>query len=75
MMKVIGYYLVFTPLSTWWGNALDVIGWNEYLILAITMVLNFITEFLFTRFVVYRNSINTSKAGILENKKYQNPTS
>lgn len=61
MAKVIGYYLVFTPLSTWWGDYLTGIGWNEYVVLLGTMVINFVTEFLFCRFVVYRRSINTNK--------------
>ena len=70
MLKVIGYYCVFTPLSTLWGDAMTDIGWNEYLVLAMTMVANFVTEFLFTRFVVYRHSINTNKLGQIENEKY-----
>ena len=61
MLLVGAYYLVFTPLSTWWGEALTNVGWNEYLVLFITMVINMSTEFLFCRFVVYRNSINTNK--------------
>lgn len=61
MLKVLGYYLVFTPLSTWWGNALANIGWNEYIILGGTMIINFITEFLFCRFVVYGKSVDTNK--------------
>lgn len=61
MLKVFGFYCVFTPLSIWWGNALTSAGWNEYLVLAFTMVINLTTEFLFTRFVVYGNSINTAE--------------
>ena len=62
MLMVLGYYAVFTPLSTLWGNALtDKAGWNEYLVLAINMILNFVTEFLFTRYVVFRKSINTQQ--------------
>ncbi len=61
MLKVFGFYCVFTPLSIWWGNALTNAGWNEYLVLAFTMVINLTTEFLFTRFVVYGNSINTAE--------------
>lgn len=61
MAKVAAFYVVFTPLSTWWGNALDNLGVNEYLILIGTMVINFVTEFLFQRFVVFRNSIDTAK--------------
>ena len=33
MLKVAAFYLVFTPLSTWWGTALTNAGWNEYLVL------------------------------------------
>jgi len=62
MLKVLGYYLVFTPLSTWWGDKLTGIGWNDYLVLAGTMLINFLTEFLFCRFVVYRTSINSRDA-------------
>ncbi len=59
MLKVFAYYCVFTPLSTLGGNYLtDKLGWNEYLVLAISMLLNFVTEFLFTRFVVYRNQVD-----------------
>lgn len=60
MSKVFGYYLVFTPLSTWWGDRLTELGWNEYIVLGGTMLINFITEFLFCRFVVYRKTINTN---------------
>lgn len=60
MFLVFLFYLVFTPLSTIGGNACEAAGVNEYIVLAVTMVLNFILEFLFCRFVVYRNSINTN---------------
>lgn len=59
MAKVFAYYCVFTPLSTIGGNYLtETLGWNEYLVLAISMILNFVTEYLFTRFVVYRNQVD-----------------
>ena len=62
MSLVLLYYAVFTPLSTLWGDALTKqAGWNEYIVLAGTMVINFVTEFLFTRYVVFRKSINTLK--------------
>jgi putative flippase GtrA len=60
MFKVACYYLVFTPLSTWWGDALEQIGWNEYIILGGTMIINFVTEFIYTKFFVYHNNINTA---------------
>ena len=59
MAKVFGYYCVFTPLSTWGGDYLtETLGWNSYLVLALSMLLNFVTEFLFTRFVVYGKQVD-----------------
>lgn len=69
MLKVAGYYAVFTPLSAWWGVALVAIGWNEYVVLVGTMLINFVTEFSFARFVVFRKSINTNELGQKENEK------
>jgi hypothetical protein len=60
MAKVALFYAVFVPLSTWWGDALTKIHWNEYLVLFLTMITNLITEFLYTKYYVYRNSINTA---------------
>ena len=60
MLLVAAYYAVFTPLSTLWGDALTRAGWNEYIVLAGTMVINFVTEFLFQRFVVFKKTINTN---------------
>lgn len=53
MMKVFGFYLVFTPLSTYLGNLAESIGVNDFIILIITMLSNFVLEFLFCKFVVY----------------------
>ena len=59
MAKVIGFYLVFTPLSTWLGDMADKAGMNYYIILGLTMLSNFVLEFLFCKFVVYRNQEDT----------------
>lgn len=55
MMKVFGFYLVFTPVSTYLGHLAEGVGVNDYIILVTTMLSNFILEFLFYKFVVYRN--------------------
>ncbi len=60
MLKVACYYAVFTPLSTLLEHRLTGLGWNEYLVTAINMVLNFTTEFLYQRFFVFGRSIDTS---------------
>ena len=63
MLKVACYYLVFTPLSTLLEHYLaGTLGWNEYLVTAINMVLNFVTEFLYQRFFVFGKSLDTKEA-------------
>ncbi len=62
MLKVFAYYCVFTPLSVWWGVALTTHGWNYYIVLGLTMLANLSTEFLYCRFVVYRNNLFTNEA-------------
>jgi len=62
MLKVAAFYCVFTPLSLWWTYQLvDVKGINEYIILAGTMIINLVTEYLYCRFFVYKNSMNTAE--------------
>ena len=62
MALVALFYCVFTPLSTWWTAVLTKgMGWNAYVVLVGTMVINFITEFFYQRFVVYRKTVDTAK--------------
>ena len=57
MVKVALYYLIFTPLSTLLGNYLNrTLLWNEYLVTILNMALNFVTEFLYQRYYVFRSS-------------------
>ena len=61
MAKVFAFYLVFTPLSTYLGNLAESFGVDDFVILLLTMLANFILEFLFCKFVVYRGKENTLK--------------
>ena len=62
MLKVAAYYVVFAPLSTWWTAVLtEQLLWNEYVVLVGTMLINFVTEYLFQRFFVFGKSIDTAK--------------
>ena len=62
MAKVFGYYLVFTPVSTILGNYLvESLGWNGTLVTILNMIANFVTEYLFDRFVVFGKTIDTKK--------------
>lgn len=68
MMLVFAYYIVFTPLSTLLEHYLtDKCLWNEYLVTALNMFINGVTEFLYQRFFVFRGSVDTNQAAKAEN--------
>lgn len=71
MLKVFGYYCVFAPLSIWWTVSLTNADVNKYLVLLGSMGVNLCTEYLFTRYVVYRHQLYTSEEGQrdLENRQ------
>ena len=80
MLLVALFYLVFTPLSTWWTAALTGENpftgaaasseplVNNYVVQAGTMLINFVTEFLYQKFVVYRGTIDTNERARRENR-------
>ena len=60
-MLLVGlFYCVFTPVSTWVEKTLVGMGWNEYLVTGLNMGCNFVTEFLYDKFVVFRNDTDTN---------------
>ncbi len=59
MAKVAGFYAVFTPVSTWLGQLAESGGVNEYIVFVVTILSNFVLEFLFCKFVVYRHTEDT----------------
>ncbi len=59
MAKVFAFYLVFTPVSTYLGDLAEGAGVNDFIILAVTMICNFVLEFLFCKFVVFRGHEDT----------------
>ena len=61
MTLVLVYYAAFTPASVFGGNALEAIGWNGTIVTGLMMLINFITEFLWDKFVVFRGQENTNK--------------
>jgi len=70
MLKVAAYYAVFTPLSTLGGDWLvETAHWNEYLVEVLSMLVNFITEFLYQRFFVFGKSIDTAEKKKEEGQK------
>lgn len=64
MMKVFAYYAVFTPLSTILGDWLVEVRFAgtpaiDTIVFFATLLVNFITEFLYQRYFVFRNSIDS----------------
>ena len=61
MAKVFLFYLVFTPLSLWLGQLAENGGVDGNIVFVLTLLSNFILEFLYCKFVVYKNQENTLK--------------
>ena len=62
MLKVALFYAVFTPVSTIAGNYLaETLLWNEFIVTALNMIANFVLEYLWDTFVVFRGSIDTKE--------------
>jgi len=70
MLKVAAFYAVFTPLVS--GLFFDYLtktcGWNDILAKALTMVINFVTEYLYDRYFVFGRSIDTNKRAAMKGK-------
>lgn len=62
MFKVFIFYLVFTPTSTLLGDYLvEKAHWNEYLVTVINMIANFILEYLYDKYIVFKGTIDTKE--------------
>ena len=75
MLKIFAFYCVFTPVSTILGEMVAqrfTASYVEYIILAVTMATNMISEFLYCRFFVYKNSMNTLNDKASEEKETNN---
>ena len=69
MTKVAIFYAIFTPVSTIAGNDLEKAGWNGTVVLIITMLCNFVLEYLYDRIFVFGASIDTKVKKEKKNKK------
>ncbi len=75
MLKIFAFYCVFTPVSTILGEMVAqrfTASYVEYIILAVTMATNMVSEFLYCRFFVYKNSMNTLNDKASEEKEANN---
>ena len=61
MVKVALFYVVFTPVTTWATQQLtEIYLWNEYLVKGLVMLTNLITEFLYQRYFVFKDTLDTN---------------
>ena len=62
MALVALFYMVFTPVSTILGNYMaESRGVNEYIVTICNMLSNFVLEYLYDRFIVFRATIDTNR--------------
>ena len=62
MALVFLFYLIFTPVSTIIGNYLaENLGWNDFIVTALNMLANFILEYLYDKYVVFKGNIDTKE--------------
>ena len=62
MGQIALFYLIFTPITTIGGNYLvEQKSWPDFLVLGITMALNLTLEFIYCKYVVYKDSIDSAE--------------
>ena len=61
MLKVALFYAIFTPCSTILEHYLTSGGLNEYLVTGINMILNFTLEFIYQKYYVFKDTIDTKE--------------
>lgn len=62
MLKVGLFYAIFIPVSTCLGNYLaETRLWNAYLVTGLNMLANFTLEYLYDRFIVFGDSIDSKE--------------
>lgn len=60
MLQTAIFYVVFIPFSNWLIKLMTDAGWVQYIADIIATLLNFVLEFLYQRFFVFRKSIDTN---------------
>ena len=63
------FYLPFTPVTVFGGQALVNVGWHSLLVEALTMILNFVLEFLWQKFVVFNENVTNKILQLIKKKE------
>ena len=62
MAKTFVFYLFFTPISTILGTYfVDKLFVNEYIVTGVNMICNFVLEFIYDKFYVFKGTIDTKE--------------
>lgn len=75
MALVTVYYCMFIPVSVFGGNALEEL-WGEKLGIVVTvlmMLINFVTEFIWDKFLVFNDKVIKKIEGLFRRKKDEEP--
>ena len=59
MILVLLFFAVFSPVSSIIGHIVTELGVDGFIVEIVTMLSNFVLEFLYSRFIVYKNSCDT----------------
>ena len=57
MTLALCFYVMFIPVSVFGGDALEASGWNGTLVTLLMMVINFILEYFWDKFLVFNDKI------------------
>lgn len=57
MMLALMFYVPFVPLSVFGGAVLESIGWDGTLVTLLMMLINFLGEFVWDKYIVFRQKI------------------
>ena len=74
MLQLLGFYAVFTPTTMLLGQWVESIGVLGLIVEAVTMILNFVLEFLFCRFIIYRDSCDSAVKDVDKSEKMESIT-
>ena len=69
MTLALCFYVIFIPVSVFGGDALETSGWNGTLVTILMMVINFILEFFWDKFIVFNDKIVASILKVFKFKK------
>ncbi|MBO5022687.1 MAG: GtrA family protein [Clostridia bacterium] len=63
------FYCAFVPVSVFGGGALEAVGWNGTLVTLLMMVINFVLEFIWDKFVVFNDKVTNKLLSVFKKKK------